>query len=138
MPASSYADVVISGGGQDISVPVTPDGSSAVISVVPQSFAGDCVMFQGSFIRIQQPINGDSQIEVWTDTYTTHTNHADIWWNTFQFRTSSGTLLYTSPTVRSVDMTQINTLYTTHQFFEMHIDPALYPQIGEIHWSGTC
>lgn len=95
--------------------------------------SGDCQQDNGTLIIRS---DGTADFSAITLTYQTHTH--DVWWSTFRFYSPSGTLLVTSPTLRSPDMSDGNPPPHYSMTGHFTFDPVFFSGISSVFQSSSC
>jgi hypothetical protein len=101
--------------------------------------AGDCQ--QNSAYVTMSPPDSDGNVTIgWGSgiLFTRHTNHADVWHQSFQFKTLHNTTVLAIGGFDGPQMTKINTNYSNYVFKYAKVDPELWPLIDHVIWTGDC
>jgi Family of unknown function (DUF6294) len=123
---------------QPVATPAAAAGARALIAS-SRSFTwgtlhyGDCQQENGTLTLRS---DGTADFSAVTLTYQTHTH--DVWWSTFRFSSPSGTLLFTSPTLRSPDMSDGNPPPRYRMTGHFSFDPVYYAATSRVFQSYNC
>jgi hypothetical protein len=101
--------------------------------------AGDCEE-RNAYVTLPPPDSQGNTVVGWGSgiLLTHHTNHADVWHQSFVFRTRWGTPVLSVGGFDGPQMTQINQPYSNHVYRTVTVDPQLWPLIATVDWTGDC
>jgi hypothetical protein len=122
----------------------TPDG--AFTSTLGADWnLGDCTLFPSrdgnvTNMRITRPDATGHAMLTWNGvSQTSHTNGADVWWTTFNLYTVTGGFpFYTTPRLRSPDMTVVNRVYVWSVTVPITLDLATWSRFAFVGWDSSC
>jgi hypothetical protein len=102
-------------------------------------YAGDC-QESNAYVTLSPPDRWGNVTVAWGSgvLLTHHTNHADVWHQSFRFRTLYNTTVLAIGGFDGPQMPKINTEYSNYVFKYATLDPQLWPLITEVDWIGDC
>jgi hypothetical protein len=122
-------------------IPVTREGGNVVSVLVNPFEVGDCQMNAQARVTLTPPDDAGNTTVTWdADVFTRHTNHVDVWHQSFGFKTRRGTTVLS---VENLDGPPLrhgheNEVQHAHQDRSVVVDPDLFDLIAKVDWTGEC